>query len=102
MTETSLRQTKCFTSNCTTAKRINQPDDEVEELFRLRARSTEDQPGNVYVFLRPRKLKTFKTSGKIYSVLNGKLEALYEKDKQNNNARFAQWISRLYSRTTQW
>ena len=79
----------------------NKPDDEVEELFRLRARSAEDQPGNVYVFLRPRKLKTFKTSGKIYSVLNDKLEALYEKDKQNNNARFAQWISRLYSRTTQ-
>ena len=51
----------------------NKPDDEVEELFRLRGRSAEDQPGNVYVFLRPRKLKTFKTSAlqQHYSVLNG-------------------------------
>lgn len=57
----------------------NEPDDEIEELFRLGARPTTHQPGNGVVFLRPRKRKTFKRSCKTYTELNGELEAIYEK-----------------------
>lgn len=74
----------------------HKPGDEIEELLRLQARPTEDQPGNGIVFLRPRKRKMFKRSGKTYTELNGELEALYEKDRQIDTARFAMDINNLF------
>lgn len=74
----------------------NEPDDEIEELFRLGANPTPDQPGNGVVFLRPRKRKTFKRSCKTYTELNGALEAIYEKqEKQIDTASFARDIKIL-------
>ena len=74
----------------------NQPNDEIEELFRLKASPTTHQPGNGIVFLRPRGGKTFKTSGKKYDELNGALKAHYEKNKQPDTASFARDIKELF------
>lgn len=75
----------------------NQPNDEIEELFRLKASPTTDQPGNGIVFLRPRGRKTFKTSAKKYDELNGALKAHYEKKKkQPDTASFARDIKELF------
>ena len=54
--------------------------DEIEKLFRLKARPTKDQPGNAIVFLRPRAKKKFKTSAEKYDELNGALKADYNED----------------------
>lgn len=49
-----------------------------EELFRLTARPTEDQPGNAIVFLRPRGKKRFDRTAKSYEEFNGNLRAIYD------------------------
>lgn len=54
--------------------------DEFEEVFKLKARPTELQPGNGIVFLRPKGKKKFKQSAKAYEELNGMLEADYDTD----------------------
>ena len=57
------------------------PEDDLEELFRVQARPTKHQPGNAVVFLRPRGKKTFKRgSAKSYEELNGALKAHYKTD----------------------
>ena len=58
----------------------SKPDDEIEELFRLKARPTKDQPGNGIVFLRPRGKKLFKRDARKYDQLHGALKAHYDKD----------------------
>ena len=55
------------------------PQDELEELFKLRARPTKNQPGNGIVFLRPRGKERFKQSAKKYDELNGALKAFYDR-----------------------
>lgn len=49
-----------------------------EELFRLTARPTEDQPGNAIVFLRLRGKKRFDRTAKSYEEFNGNLRAIYD------------------------
>ena len=58
----------------------SKPDDEIEELFRLKARPTKDQPGNGIVFLRPREKKLFKRDVRKYDQLHGALKEHYDKD----------------------
>ena len=70
----------------------SKPDDEIEELFRLRARPTKDQPGNGIVFLRPTGKKKFTQYAKKYDELKGALEAHYEDDTKT----FAQDIRNLF------
>lgn len=53
-------------------------EDDLEELFRLKANTTKNQPGNGIVFLRPRRKKLFKQSAKSYEELNGVLKADYD------------------------
>lgn len=50
---------------------------EFEELFRLKARPTKQQPGNGIVFLRPKGKVLFKSSATKYDELNGMLDASY-------------------------
>jgi len=68
------------------------PKDDLEELFRLRARPTPDQPGNGIVFLRPRGKKTF-GGAKKYDELNGALKAHY---KDTDTKKFAEDIKQLF------
>ena len=70
----------------------SKPDDEIEELFRLKARPTKDQPGNGIVFLRPRGKKLFTKDARKYNELKGALEAHYKGDTQ----KFAQDIKNLF------
>ena len=70
----------------------SKPDDEIEELFRLKARPTKDQPGNGFVFLRPRGKKLFTKDARKYNELKGALEAHYKGDTQ----KFAQDIKNLF------
>ena len=70
----------------------SKPDDEIEELFRLEARPTKDQPGNGIVFLRPRGKKLFTKDARKYNELKGALEAHYKGDTQ----KFAQDIKNLF------
>ena len=69
-----------------------QPDDEIEELFRLKARPKPNQPGNGIVFLRPRGNKTFTRDAKKYDELHGALKAHYNKDTKS----FAKDIKNLF------
>lgn len=66
--------------------------DEIEKLFRLRARPTKHQPGNAIVFLRPSGKKKFTEPAKKYDELNGALKAHYKED----TASFAKDIRRLF------
>lgn len=70
----------------------SKPDDEIEELFRLRARPTKDQPGNGIVFLRPTGKKKFTRYAKKYDELKRALEAHYKDDTKT----FAQDIKNLF------
>ena len=70
----------------------SKPDDEIEELFRLKARPTKDQPGNGIVFLRPRGKKLFTKDARKYNELKGALEAHYKGDTK----KFAQDIRKLF------
>lgn len=70
----------------------SKPDDEIEELFRLKARPKPNQPGNGIVFLRPRGNKTFTQDAKKYDELNGALKAHYDKDTKS----FAKDIKNLF------
>ena len=78
------------------------PKDEVEELFRLKADPSPDQPGNAVVFLRPRRRKRFKRgSAKSYEELNGDLKAFYEKPddegrKFSDTTSFARDMKQLF------
>ena len=73
----------------------NKPD-EIEELFRLRARPTKHQPGNAIVFLRPRGKKKFTEPAKKYEELNGALKAYYKEDTAEDTAFFARDIRKLF------
>ena len=73
-----------------------QPDDEIEELFRLKARPKPKQPGNGIVFLRPRGNKTFTQDAKKYDELHGALEAHYGKDTKS----FAEDIKKLFQKNS--
>ena len=70
----------------------SKPDDKIEELFRLKARPTKNQPGNGIVFLRPTGKKKFTQYAKKYDELKGALEAHYEEDTKT----FAQDIKNLF------
>ena len=74
------------------------PGDELEELFRLRARPTKDQPGNGIVFLRRRGKKTFTGGAKKYDELNGALKAHY---KDTDTKQFAEDIKQLFKNNAQ-
>ena len=69
----------------------SKPDDEIEELFRLKARPTKNQPGNGIVFLRPRRKKLFTQDARKYDELEGVLKAHYKDTKT-----FAQDIKNLF------
>lgn len=73
----------------------NKPD-EIEELFRLRARPTKHQPGNAIVFLRPTGKKKFTEPAKKYEELNGALKAYYKEDTAEDTASFARDIRKLF------
>ena len=73
----------------------NKPD-EIEELFRLRARPTKHQPGNAIVFLRPTGKKKFTEPAKKYEELNGALKAYYKEDTAGDTASFARDIRKLF------
>ncbi|XP_044168280.1 uncharacterized protein LOC122952307 [Acropora millepora] len=68
------------------------PEDEIKELFRLKARPTKDQPGNAIVFLRPRGKQKFTKGARKYDELNGALEAHYG----DNTELFAQDIKEIF------
>ena len=70
----------------------SKPDDEIEELFRLKARPTKNQPGNGIVFLRPRRKKLFTQDARKYDELEGVLKAHYKDDTKT----FAQDIKNLF------
>lgn len=69
-----------FTPNKTFYLLIKGADHDVdfEEVYRLRARPTKQQPGNAIVFLRPKGKVRFERSATTYEELNGKLEASYD------------------------
>ena len=69
----------------------SKPDDKIEELFRLKARPTKNQPGNGIVFLRPRRKKLFTQDARKYDELEGVLKAHYKDTKT-----FAQDIKNLF------
>lgn len=69
----------------------SKPDDKIEELFRLKARPTKNQPGNGIVFLRPRGKKLFTQDARKYDELEGVLKAHYKDTKT-----FAQDIKNLF------
>lgn len=73
--------------------RENKPDAIHQELFKLKARPTTDQPGNATVFLRPRGKKKFKTSVTTYTELHGALKASYK-----DTASFASDIIKLFKK----
>ena len=73
----------------------NKPD-EIEELFRLRARPTKHQPGNAIVSLRPRGKKKFTEPAKKNEELNGALKAYYKEDTAEDTASFARDIRKLF------
>lgn len=79
------------------------PQDDLEEVFRLQARPTKHQPGNGIVFLRPRGKELFKRgSAKSYEELNGALKANYDiKDDKgrlilSDTTSFAKHIKNLF------
>lgn len=63
-----------------------------EELFRLQASPTPDQPGSAIVFLRPRGRRRFKQDAKKYDELLGDLKAHYQDDTKL----FAQHIKKIF------
>ena len=65
---------------------------EFEEVFKLKARPTKDQPGNGIVFLRPKGKVRFTQSAKKYDELNGALEAFYD----TNTRSFAEDIKKVF------
>ena len=68
-----------------------------EEVFKLNARPTEQQPGNGIVFLRPKGRVRFTQSAKKYDELNGVLEAFYEADTRS----FAKDIKQVFKNNVQ-
>ena len=66
--------------------------DQIEELFRLKARPTKDQPGNGIVFIRPRRKRRFQRHAKDYEEINGALKAHYQEDTKS----FAKDIKKLF------
>lgn len=67
-------------------------DEQIVELFKLRANPTKDQPGNGVVFIRPRGKKVFKRKAKNYEQINSALRAYYKKDTKS----FAEHIQELF------
>lgn len=67
-------------------------DDQIEELFRLKANPKKSQPGNGIVFLRPRGKVKFGRHAKDYEEINGALEAHYKKDTKS----FAEDLKNLF------
>ena len=67
-------------------------DDQIEELFRLKAKPTEQQPDNGIVFIRPRGEINFKRKPRDYVEINGALQARYEEDTKA----FAEDIKKLF------
>ena len=67
-------------------------DEQIEELFRLKANPKKTQPGNGIVFLRPRGKRKFDPHAKDYAEINGALEAHYEKDTKS----FAEDLKNLF------
>lgn len=67
-------------------------DDQIEELFRLKANPKKHQPGNGIVFLRPRGKVKFDRHAKKYEEINGALEAHYKKDTKS----FAEDLKNLF------
>lgn len=65
---------------------------QLEELFRIKASPTKDQPGNGMVVLRPRGKTKFTKEAKKYDALNGALKAHYK----TNTASFAKDIKLLF------
>ena len=68
-----------------------------EEVFKLKARPTKQQPGNGIMFLRPKGKVRFKQSAKKYDELNGELKAFYKADTKS----FAQDIKQVFKKHAQ-
>lgn len=86
-----------FTSNKTfylllQNKPGTKPEDKIEELFRLKARPSKDQPGNGIVFLRPKGKKKFTQGARKYDELHGVLEENYKDDTKS----FAEDIKAIF------
>lgn len=76
---------------------IRKRSDGFEELLKLTARPTTDQPGNGTVEIRPRGKTKFTKGPKKYDELNGALRAHYD----TNTTSFAQDIKKLVEDNTQ-
>ena len=70
----------------------SEEDDQIEELFRLKANPKKNQPGNGIVFLRPKGKKKFDRHAKAYEEINGALKAHYDKDTKS----FAEDLKNLF------
>lgn len=69
-----------------------QPDNQIEELFRLKANPSNDHPGNGRVFKLPRGEKEFEENAKSYIAIKVALKAHYKKDTTS----FAKHIKKLF------
>lgn len=69
-----------------------QPDNQIEELFRLKAYPSNDHPGNGCVVKLPRGEKEFEGSAKSYIAIKEALQAHYKK----NTTSFAKHIKKLF------
>lgn len=88
---------KKFTKGKTFYFLIRKRSDGFEELLKLTAQRTSDQPGNGTVEIRPRGKTKFTQGPKKYEQLNGALKAHYE----TNTTSFAQDIKKLMEDNTQ-
>ena len=86
-----------FTANKTFYFLIRKSSENYEELFRLTARPSSDQPGNGIVEIRPRGKIKFMQGPRKYDELNGALKAHYD----TNTTSFAQDIKKLLKDNTQ-
>ena len=82
------------------------PQAEFEELFRLNARPTKEQPGNAIVFLRPRGNEGFqrRESATSYEELNGALKACYgdpNNFRKPDTKSFARHMKQLFKNNAQ-
>ena len=71
---------------------VQPKDNQIEELFRLRANPRNDQPGNGRVFKLPRGKTEFEENAKSYQAIKEALQAHYKKDTTS----FAKRIKKLF------
>lgn len=71
---------------------VQPKDNQIEELFRLRANPSNNQPGNGRVFKLPRGKMEFEENAKSYQAIKEALQAHYDKDTTS----FAKHIKKLF------